>query len=115
MKLKEPSQAIGNHQRGASKAENGWHEICGVPLVQQDLKTNAVHNVLTLQERLDMNQILLKGGRVIDPANNRDGKFDVLIEGTSIRAIDTSIETTDEIEVIDCSGKLVLPGLIDTH
>jgi dihydroorotase len=62
-----------------------------------------------------MNQVLLKGGYVIDPAAKRDGNFDVLIKGTTIAAIEPAIEPVAGIEVIDCRDKLVLPGLIDTH
>ena len=61
-----------------------------------------------------MHKILLHGGRVIDPASGLDRLCDVLIEGTRIAAIGTDLETNDA-ERIDCSGRLVLPGLIDTH
>jgi dihydroorotase len=62
-----------------------------------------------------MNQVLLKGGRVIDPASNRDGNFDVLIKGATIAAIEPTIDSAEGTKVIDCRDKLVLPGLIDTH
>lgn len=63
-----------------------------------------------------MNKILLKQGRVIDPANERDEVCDVLIENGKIAEIGQlqNLINTD-IEVIDCQGRLVLPGLIDTH
>lgn len=63
-----------------------------------------------------MNHIILKGGRVIDPAANRDGVFDVLIKDNVIAAIDRDIAAPDsKTTVVDCRDKLVLPGLIDTH
>lgn len=63
-----------------------------------------------------MNQVLLKGGRVIDPAANRDGIFDVLIKDESIVAVERDITAPDgNTAVVDCRDKLVLPGLIDTH
>lgn len=64
-----------------------------------------------------MNKILLKGGHVIDPANQRDGKFDVLVTGDKIAAIEADLGhmTDASVTVINCGGKLVLPGLIDTH
>lgn len=60
---------------------------------------------------------LLQGGRVIDPAAGRDGLLDVLIEGDRIVAVcaDLPPAQTAGATVIDCRGKLVLPGLIDTH
>jgi dihydroorotase len=61
-----------------------------------------------------MNNVLLKGGRVIDPASGLDGVRDVLVSGRRITAIAEHV-VTDGAEEIDCSGKLVLPGLIDTH
>jgi dihydroorotase len=59
--------------------------------------------------------LILKGGRVIDPANGRDGKFDVAITGGRIAAVAPSLAKAKAKKVIDVSGKLVTPGLIDTH
>jgi len=60
-------------------------------------------------------ELLIKNGRVIDPANNIDKKCDVLIVDGKIANVD-KIDTTQQIEtVIDASGKLVTPGLIDIH
>jgi len=60
-------------------------------------------------------ELLIKNGRVIDPANNIDKKCDVLIVDGKIENVD-KIDTTQQIEtVIDASGKLVTPGLIDIH
>lgn len=58
--------------------------------------------------------ILLKGGRVIDPANGIDGINDVLVENGVVAAIKENIEA-DGAEVIDVAGKVVTPGLIDMH
>lgn len=64
-----------------------------------------------------MKTILLYGGRVIDPANSIDTLCDVLIEGDRIKAVGSLIDSdaAESAELIDCTGKLVLPGLIDTH
>ena len=59
-------------------------------------------------------KILVKGGRVIDPANNIDAQMDVLIDGDKIVEVDTNIKA-DGAELIDASGKLVTPGLVDIH
>ena len=57
---------------------------------------------------------LLKGGRVIDPANGLDEPRDVLIREGKIVAVDRGIPD-DNIEVLDLKGKIVAPGFIDMH
>src|ERR1700742_772123 len=59
--------------------------------------------------------LLLRGGRVIDPAASIDGQKDVAIRNGKIAAVQSDILPTSAKEVIDVTGKLVLPGLIDTH
>ena len=58
---------------------------------------------------------LLRGGRVICPASGIDGIRDVAIRNGRIAAVQPDILPTSAKEVIDVTGKLVLPGLIDTH
>ncbi|MBA4150080.1 MAG: dihydroorotase [Verrucomicrobia bacterium] len=64
-----------------------------------------------------MNSLLLIGGRVIDPANQIDSISDILILDGKIAALGTeaSAKAPEDIEKIDCSGKIVSPGLIDLH
>ncbi|MGE4373806.1 MAG: amidohydrolase/deacetylase family metallohydrolase [Xanthobacter sp.] len=59
--------------------------------------------------------ILLKGGHVISPASDLDGIFDVAVRDGRIAAIETDIPAASALETMDVSGKLVLPGMIDTH
>ena len=59
--------------------------------------------------------ILLRGGRVIDPSSGRDGRFDVAVSDGRIVAIEPSIPAEAAREVIDVSGKLVIAGMIDSH
>ena len=55
---------------------------------------------------------VIKGGRVIDPANGRDEVMDILIEDGKIKAV--GIGLTAE-QTIDAKGMWVTPGLIDIH
>src|SRR5438067_4439533 len=60
-------------------------------------------------------KILLRGGRVVDPANGRDGVFDVLIDGDRIARVGRDLPT-DGATIVDMpSGLIVCPGLIDMH
>lgn len=58
--------------------------------------------------------ILLKDGHIIDPANDIDLTSDILIKDGKIAKVGKNLKATDT-KVIDCNGKLVLPGLIDMH
>jgi dihydroorotase len=62
-----------------------------------------------------MLDLLLRGGRVIDPATGRDGVADIGISNGRITAIDPSIPAEAATQVIDVAGKLVTAGMIDTH
>lgn len=61
-----------------------------------------------------MAQILIKGGRVVDPVNQRDDVADILICDGKIKKVGTGLACEDA-DVIDASGKVVMPGLIDLH
>ncbi|MBK5297857.1 MAG: dihydroorotase [Vicinamibacteria bacterium] len=59
---------------------------------------------------------LLKGGRVVDPANGVDGAFDVLIDGDRISRVGRDLPVDEGVQVIDVpKGFVVVPGLIDMH
>jgi dihydroorotase len=64
---------------------------------------------------MDGFDLLLRGGRVIDPAQGIDGQFDVAITGGRVAQVAPGLPASAAREVIDCSGALVLPGLIDLH
>ena len=59
--------------------------------------------------------ILLKGGHVIDPKNQIDGKMDVAITGDKIVQVARDISVRDARRVIDVTGMYITPGLIDMH
>ncbi len=59
-------------------------------------------------------RILIQKGRVIDPKNKIDEKLDLLIEDGVIKEVAPSIDA-DADQMIDASGKIVAPGLVDLH
>ena len=59
-------------------------------------------------------KLLIKNGRVIDPANKIDEVMDILVEGEKISRVAKAIDSKAET-VIDASGKIVIPGIIDMH
>ena len=62
-----------------------------------------------------MRPLLIRGGRVIDPSRRTDGVADVYIIRGKIEAVGRNIAPGDDAEVIDATGKVVAPGLIDLH
>ena len=61
-------------------------------------------------------KILLKGGRVIDPAQNLDGQMDLLLENGKIAAIAEAVGSIPEdARLLDLKGMIILPGLVDMH
>ena len=58
--------------------------------------------------------LLIRGGRVIDPSVRLDAIRDVAIAGGRIAAVEPAIGA-EAAEIIDARGKLVVPGLIDIH
>ena len=56
--------------------------------------------------------VLLKGGRVIDPAAGVDEIADVLVEGDAVAGAGRGL---DGAETIDCAGLVVAPGFVDLH
>ncbi len=62
-----------------------------------------------------MYDLLIKGGRVIDPAQNIDGKLDIAISGDKIATVARDILSQESQRVVDATDKIVTPGLIDLH
>lgn len=63
-------------------------------------------------------KILIKGGHVVDPANNIDEVMDIYVADGIIQEVGRDIETQVagvEMEVIDAAGMTVVPGLVDMH
>jgi len=62
-----------------------------------------------------MYDLVLKGGRVVDPSGGLDGVLDVAVENGTIARVAAGIALTEAARVIDVAGKIVTPGLIDLH
>jgi dihydroorotase len=62
-----------------------------------------------------VNAILIRGGRVIDPSRGTDGPADVLLLEGKVEAVGRNIPVPEQASVIDATGKVVAPGLIDLH
>lgn len=59
--------------------------------------------------------LLIKQGRVLDPASKTDDIMDIVIKDGKVNAMGKRISCKEQIEVIDAEGKLIVPGLIDVH
>ena len=58
--------------------------------------------------------LLIRGGRLIDPANQRDERVDLLVQGSKISRIGTHLESKGA-QIIEAHGKIISPGFIDVH
>ena len=59
--------------------------------------------------------LLLKGGTLIDPAQGIHAARDVAFADGKVAAVGADLSRSDATETIDCSGKIVAPGMIDLH
>ncbi len=58
---------------------------------------------------------IYKGGEIASEDTPKLERADVLVEGGTITAVGTDLEGPKEAEVVDCSGKILLPSLFDVH
>lgn len=59
-------------------------------------------------------KLLIKGGKVVDPANSISRVADILIDNGKIETVGENL-SVNQVEIIDAAGKLVFPGFIDMH
>jgi dihydroorotase len=64
---------------------------------------------------MTVRDVLLRGGRILDPSQGVDAPGDVLLRGGVVEAHGKSLGTPDDAEVIDCDGAIIAPGFIDVH
>ena len=62
-----------------------------------------------------MSALVIRGGRVIDPANGVDALQDVLIEEATIKRVGPKLRAAEGTEIVEAAGKIVCPGFIDIH
>lgn len=60
-------------------------------------------------------KLLLRGGRVVDPSRKLDAVHDVLLADGKVAAVGAALSGPEDARVLDCSGLVVTPGLIDVH
>src|SRR5262249_25417152 len=80
-----------------------WRPRCGRPGASHTIRFVARYD------------LLLRGGRVIDPGRGVDGALDVAVGDGRIVAVGPALPESAATEVVDVRGRLVLPGLVDTH
>lgn len=84
--------------------------------IMKKLKLLSLALVLVSGSLLAQNyDILIKGGHIIDPVNKIDQVMDLAIKGNKIAAIEKKISANQAKKVVDASGLIVSPGLIDMH
>jgi dihydroorotase len=71
--------------------------------------------VLCLPAMAQEYDIVLRGGRVIDPGNNVDRVMDVGVTGNRITAVAAHIADAQARKLVNVSGMIVVPGLVDLH
>ncbi len=66
-----------------------------------------------------MSRLVIKNGRVLDPASGIDGRYNIYVMSGRIASVKPVAEDTQDVmpgvEVIDASGLLVIPGMVDGH
>ena len=59
--------------------------------------------------------LLVRGGRLLDPASGRDGVADVAVHRGRVVATGQALDPASAVETVDAIGLLVVPGLVDIH
>ena len=62
-----------------------------------------------------MHDLVIRGGRVVDPSQKLDAELDVAIDGTRISAVGPNLAADGARALLEAAGKIVTPGLVDLH
>jgi dihydroorotase len=62
-----------------------------------------------------MKPLFIKGGRIVDPSQGHDAIGDLLLLDGKVEAVGSGLNAPDGATVLDASGKIVAPGLVDVH
>ena len=89
-----------------------WIKLFFGPLVTLTMALSPHSNTRAQAAHYDL---VLKGGRVIDPANRLNGLMDVAVSAGKIAAVDRDIPANQAGKVVDVRGLYVTPGLVDIH
>jgi dihydroorotase len=76
------------------------------------LLSSAVRAAMGPEDKFDL---VVKGGELLDPSQNLRGKRDIGMRFGRIEAVEADIPAARALRVLDASGRMVLPGLIDIH
>src|SRR5262249_45211073 len=60
-------------------------------------------------------KLMVRGGRLVDPRNGQDGISDLIFEDGRVAEVGPELAAPKGAQVIDATGRLVLPGLVDSH
>jgi dihydroorotase len=81
-------------------------------LTTSSLKTGVAAAAMGPNDKFDL---VVKGGDVLDPSQNLRGRRDIGIRFGVVEAVEPNIPADKALRVLDASGKVVTPGLIDLH
>ena len=100
--------------RAQSRREFFWHAFLGPSLVCSLVA--GWRDLLGAQSRAEHRyELLVKGGRMVDPAQGLSAARDVAVAGGKIVGVAPDIAGSEARQVLDARAKIVTPGLIDIH
>ena len=59
--------------------------------------------------------LVIHGGQLVDPANNRNGRYDLAVSNGRVAAVEPHLDPALGRDTLDASGLIVTPGLVDLH